>query len=281
MELKKYIKTIFKPAAVKRAKAMKKAKHARSQAKELAEKNQIKNLEKSLGYSFKDSSILREALTHPVSVGFEKKVKSNQRLEFLGDAVLQSVITDTVYRKFEDVDEGKLTKIRIALTQGTFLAEISKSLGIPQCLIVPKGAEEIRQSASASEDAFEAVIGAIYLDSNFERAKKVVLSWYKRRLDDLPDLVQSQNPKGALQEWAAKNGWKITYALISQSGPDHKKVFEIEVSINGSPVARASASSKKSAETKAARLALATLENKNSDKLQSEKKTTSTISRKK
>ena len=82
MELKKYIKTIFKPAAVKRAKAMKKAKHARSQAKELAEKNQIKNLEKSLGYSFKDSSILREALTHPVSVGFEKKVKSNQRLSF-------------------------------------------------------------------------------------------------------------------------------------------------------------------------------------------------------
>ena len=119
------------------------------------------------------------------------------------------------------------------------------------------------------------------MDSNFERAKKVVLSWYKRRLEDLPDLVQSQNPKGALQEWAAKNGGKISYVLVSQSGPDHKKVFEIEVSINDSPVARASASSKKSAETKAARLALATLEDENSDKIQSEKKTESAISRKK
>lgn len=280
MELKKYIKTIFKPAAVKRAKAMKRAKHARSKAKELAEKNQIKNLEKSLGYSFKDTSILREALTHPVSVGFEKKVKSNQRLEFLGDAVLQSVITDTVYRKFEDIDEGKLTKIRIALTQGSFLAEISKALGIPQCLIVPKGAEEIRQSMSASEDAFESVIGAIYLDSNFERAKKVVLSWYKRYLDDLPDLVESQNPKGALQEWAAKNGSTISYILVSQSGPDHKKVFEIEVSVNGKPVARASASSKKSAETKAARMALSMLKSK-SEENSNEQKDTPTVSRKK
>ena len=259
MELKKYIKTIFKPAAVKRAKAMKKAKCARTNSKEETQKTLLKNLEKSLGYSFKDEAILREALTHPVSVGFEKKVKSNQRLEFLGDAVLQAVITDIVFRKFGDIDEGKLTKIRIALTQGSFLAEISNSLQIPQCLIVPKGAEDIRNSASAAEDAFEAVIGAIYLDSNFERAKKVVLSWYKRRLDNLPDLVEAQNPKGALQELCAKNGDVISYALVSQSGPDHKKVFEIEVSINGSPIARASASSKKSAETKAARLALTSL----------------------
>lgn len=265
MELKKYIKTIFKPAAVKRAKAMKKAKRARSQSKEETQKKLLKGLEKSLGYTFRDISILREALTHPVSVGFEKKVKSNQRLEFLGDAVLQSVITDTVFRKFEDVDEGKLTKIRIALTQGSFLAEISNSLKIPQCLILPKGTEDIRNSASACEDAFEAVIGAIYLDSNFEKAKKVVLSWYKRRLDDLPDLVQSQNPKGALQEWCAKNGDVISYVLVSQSGPDHRKIFEIEVCINGEPTARASASSKKSAETKAARLALALLKQVDSD----------------
>ena len=209
MELKKYIKTIFKPAAVKRAKAMKKAKCARTNSKEETQKTLLKNLEKSLGYSFKDEAILREALTHPVSVGFEKKVKSNQRLEFLGDAVLQAVITDIVFRKFGDIDEGKLTKIRIALTQGTFLAEISKSLGIPQCLIVPKGAEEIRQSTSASEDAFEAVIGAIYLDSNFERAKKVVLSWYKRRLEDLPDLGPSiimEYIEGCtLSEWLSTN----------------------------------------------------------------------------
>ncbi len=260
MGLKKYIKTIFKPAAVKRAKAMKRAKRARGAAAETAREKLIANLEKSLGYSFKDRSILREALTHPSSVGFEKKVKSNQRLEFLGDAVLQAAITDTVFRKFDDVDEGSLTKIRIALTQGSFLSDLSFAMGIPKCLILPKSAEDIRESASAAEDAFEAVVGAIYLDSNFEKAKNIVLSWYKHGLGELlPDLVSSQNPKGALQEFAAKNGDVVSYALVSQSGPDHKKVFEVEVSLNGTPLSRASASSKKSAETKAAGFALALL----------------------
>ncbi len=259
MGLKKYIKTIFKPAAVKRAKAMKKAKRVRKMAVVEERRSLISVLEKSLGYSFKDTSILREALTHPSSVGFEKKIKSNQRLEFLGDAVLQAVITDTVFRKFENETEGELTKVRIALTQGTFLSELSVALGIPKCLILPKSAEDIRSSASAAEDAFEAVVGAIYLDSNFETAKKVVLSWYKYGLSELPDLIESQNPKGALQEIAAKNGDVISYELVSQSGPDHKKVFEVEVSINSLPCARASASSKKSAETKAARLALSIL----------------------
>lgn len=256
MELKKYIKTIFKPAVAKRAKAMKRAKSARKKALEQSQSDRMSALEKSLGYSFKNPPILHEALTHPGSVGFDKKIKSNQRLEFLGDAVLQAVITDTVYKKFEDVDEGELTKIRIALTQGSFLSELSQNMGIPQCLILPKSAENIRESASAAEDAFEAVVGAIYLDSNFETAHSVVLSWYKRKLDELPTLVQSQNPKGALQEIAAKRGDTVSYVLVSQSGPDHSKVFEVEVSINAIPRARASASSKKSAETKAARAVL-------------------------
>ncbi|MDY5583111.1 MAG: ribonuclease III [Candidatus Merdousia sp.] len=256
MELKKYIKTIFKPAVAKRAKAMKRAKRERGMSAEMSRRAKIAALEKSLGYVFRDKSILSEALTHPGSVGFERKIKSNQRLEFLGDAVLQAVITDTVFRKFEDEDEGKLTKIRIALTQGSFLTELSRGLGIPKCLILPKGAEDIRESASAAEDAFESVVGAIFLDSDFSTAHATVLSWYKRKLEDLPTLVQSQNPKGAMQEIAAKRGDIVSYALVSQSGPDHKKMFEVEVLVNGKPLARATASSKKSAETKAARAAL-------------------------
>ena len=254
MELKKYIKTILKPSVAKRAKAMKMARRNRKGAA-LAEDKDYGSLEKLIGYSFKDKSLLREALTHPGSVGFEKKVKSNQRLEFLGDAILQAVVTDAVFRKFPD-DEGKLTKIRIALTQGSFLTGLSRSLGIPQRLILPKGAEDIRESASAAEDAFEALVGAIYLDSDFASAHSVVLSWYRRKLDELPDLVRAQNPKGALQEIAARRGDSVSYALVSQSGPDHRKVFEVEVVVNGSSLARASASSKKSAEIKAARAAL-------------------------
>ena len=257
MEIRKYIiKRIFKPSVTRRAKAMRKAKKERSKAALETRSGEISALQTRLGYEFKDLSILNEALTHPGSVGISKKVKSNQRLEFLGDAILQSIITDTVFKKFDEYDEGSLTKIRIALTQGCFLSALSADLTIPRYLLLPKGSEHLREMPSAAEDAFEAVVGAIYLDSDFETARKTVLSWYKRKLDDIPDLMRQQNPKGALQEAAAKCSEKVEYVLLSQSGPDHQKVFEVEVCIGGVALARASASSKKSAESKAARAAL-------------------------
>lgn len=257
MEIRKYIiKRIFKPSVTRRAKAMRKAKKERSKAALETRNGEISALQTRLGYEFKDLSILNEALTHPGSVGISKKVKSNQRLEFLGDAILQSIITDTVFKKFDEYDEGSLTKIRIALTQGCFLSALSADLTIPRYLLLPKGSEHLREMPSAAEDAFEAVVGAIYLDSDFETARKTVLSWYKRKLDDIPDLMRQQNPKGALQEAAAKCSEKVEYVLLSQSGPDHQKVFEVEVRIGGVALARASASSKKSAESKAARAAL-------------------------
>lgn len=257
MEIRKYIiKRIFKPSVTRRAKAMRKAKKERSKAALETRSGEISALQTRLGYEFKDLSILNEALTHPGSVGISKKVKSNQRLEFLGDAILQSIITDTVFKKFDEYDEGSLTKIRIALTQGCFLSALSADLTIPRYLLLPKGSEHLREMPSAAEDAFEAVVGAIYLDSDFETARKTVLSWYKRKLDDIPDLMRQQNPKGALQEAAAKCSEKVEYVLLSQSGPDHQKVFEVEVRIGGVALAKASASSKKSAESKAARAAL-------------------------
>lgn len=255
--IRKYIKTIFKPAVAKRAKAMRRAKRTRKNVKTQLRKRRYAPLEQRLGYTFKDISILVEALTHAGVVGVVKtKVKSNQRLEFLGDSVLQSVITDVVFRKFPDAEEGELTKIRIAFTQGAFLTELSRGLTIPDFLIVPKGSEQIRTQAAAAEDAFEALVGAIYLDSNFETARDVILSWYKQRFDDVPDLMVSQNPKGALQEAVAKRGGSVKYALLGQSGPDHSKVFEVEVSIGGKPYCRGSGSSKKHAEAEAARAAL-------------------------
>lgn len=257
MDLPKYIRLLFKPSVKRRAKAMKREKKARSKAVRDAENAAFSQLEKSLGYKFSDRAILKESLTHPGAVGFSKgKIKSNQRLEFLGDAILQSIITDSVFRKFDELDEGDLTKIRIALTQGIFLGELSEHIGIPHFLILPKGCESLRNSSNAAEDAFEAVVGAIYMDSNFEKTRDVVLSWYKRKLEELPDLVSQQNPKGALQELAAKRADKIVYTLLGQSGPDHSKVFEVEVSIGGKAYARASASSKKAAEIKAAKLSI-------------------------
>ena len=217
MELKKYIKRMFKPSVTKRAKAMKRARKARiGMLGDIHLRGDYQKLEKNLGYEFSDMELLKESLTHPGLVGVSKvKVKSNQRLEFLGDAILQAIITETVFRKFSDVDEGELTKIRIAFTQGSFLSQLSSDLEIPKFLILPKGAENIREIPSAAEDAIEAVIGAIYLDSNFETAKSAVLSWYKRKFENAPELIDSQNPKGHLQEMAARKGQKVEYALLS------------------------------------------------------------------
>ncbi len=236
---------------------MNRAKKVRTNVRTELRRRRFAPLEEKLGYSFEDKSILVEALTHAGLIGVSKsKIKSNQRLEFLGDSILQSVITDAVYRKFSDCEEGSLTKIRIALTRGNFLAELSRDLTIPKYLNVPKGSEDIREQSSAAEDAFEAIVGAIYLDSSFEKVRDVILSWYSLKLDGVPDLMTMQNPKGALQEFVAKNGGKVQYVLLSQSGPDHKKVFDVGVSINGVSYARASSSSKKNAEVEAAKIAL-------------------------
>ncbi len=258
MELKKYIlKRMFKPAVAKRAKAMRREKIARAASEEFSDRLRCGRLQKHIGYKFKNLDYLREALVHPGLVGTSKgHVRSNQRLEFLGDAVLQCIITETVFKKFDNMEEGELTKVRIALTRGSFLSELSASLGLPKYLSVAHGSEGLREIPSVAEDLFEAVVGAIYLDAGFERTKEVVMSWYKRGLDDLPRLVQSHNPKGALQELAVRRGDEIEYRLVSQSGPAHKKVFEVEIFVGGKSYGRFSGSSKKAAECGAANAAI-------------------------
>ena len=252
---------------------MKRAKKARISVKDGLRKRRLAPLEKNLGYEFQDKAILIEALTHPGTIGVSKaKVRSNQRLEFLGDAILQSIITDFVFKKYSDSEEGELTKIRIALTRGKFLAELSRGLEIPNFLIIPKGASELRTQSAAAEDAFESVVGAIYLDSDFQKVSDVVLTWYNLKLDDIQELMQMQNPKGALQEIVAKRGGTVKYLLVSQSGPDHQKVFEVEVEVDGVACARAVASSKKLAETEAAQKALKGILNDTSTPVQKQKK---------
>ena len=217
--LRNYLQTIFKPSVAKRAKAMKRAKRARSTVREELRKRRLAPLEQKLGYSFKDKTILQEALNHPSLVGAVKtKVRSNQRLEFLGDAILQSVISSLVFNEFESSEEGELTKIRSALTRGSFLTKLSKNLGIPEFLVVPKASEDIRGQDSAAEDAFEAVVGAIYLDSDFKKVREILLGWYRLALENIPEIITAQNPKGALQEAAAKNEFERADAAKEKTG---------------------------------------------------------------
>lgn len=251
MTLRGFIKILMKRRAVN------KLKKERKQVISKRNNEQFTKLEKEIAYEFENKALIRLALTHPSATNAaNSRILSNQRLEFLGDAILQAIISDLVYSELSDKPEGDLTRARIAMTHGKFLSTLADSLTVPQSLILPKKLSNLRDIASSKEDALEALIGAIYLDSNFDKTKKIVLDWYEKASLDVSEMVSAQNPKGRLQEHAAKNGLEVKYRLAAQSGPDHSKVFKMEVLLNGEIMGCAEASSKKDAEVKAADIAL-------------------------
>ena len=211
--------------------------------------------QKIIGYSFKNKELLVEALTHKSTVVSDKK--SNQRLEFLGDAVLGLILSEKLFLELGNQDEGILSKARSALANGEYISRMAIKLRIHEYMILPDSADakNIRNVASAREDTFEAIIGAVFLDSNFDTVKKVVLKWYTKYKENLDTLLESQNPKGTLQELAAKRQEQVDYILISEDGPSNNREFVMEVKV-GKLTARASAKSKKEAQSKAAKLAL-------------------------
>ncbi len=162
------------------------------------------DLQAQLGYSFRDAGLLRLALTHP-SVAHEQgmPVQTNQRLEFLGDAVLQLVLTRELYEKFPAFGEGPLTKARAKLVNRRSLAERARQLGLGHHLIVSRG-EEIsggRERPSALADTFEALLGAIFLDGGFDAARDFILHQFLSAFGELSAIPTLENPKGELQEW--------------------------------------------------------------------------------
>lgn len=217
-------------------------------------------LEQRLGYSFRNASLLRLALTHP-SVAHEQgaPLQTNQRLEFLGDAVLQLVLTGELYEKYPGFGEGPLTKARARLVNRRSLAEHARVLGLGDHLIVSRG-EELhggRYRLTALADTFEAVLGAIYVDGGFEAAQEFVLRRFRPAFSELSVLPVMDNPKGELQEWLqAVSPNAPSYHMISASGPDHDRSFECRVEHEGVELARGRGKSKKEAESEAALAAL-------------------------
>jgi ribonuclease-3 len=221
---------------------------------------EYEELQKQLGYVFRDSALLRLALTHP-SVAHEPvtPVPTNQRLEFLGDAVLQLVITRELYEKFPSFDEGPLTKARAKLVNRRTLAEHGRELGLGRHLILSRGEEMHggRERPSALADVFEALLGAILLDGGFEVAQAFVLRRFREGFGGLSDIPILENPKGELQELLqAVCPDAPEYLVVSASGPDHDRLFECTVRHGGVELARGSGKSKKAAESQAALLAL-------------------------
>ena len=217
-------------------------------------------LQKRLRYSFRDTGQLKLALTHP-SVAHEKglPMQTNQRLEFLGDAVLQLVLTRELYEKFPTFGEGPLTKARAKLVNRRSLAERARELGLGAHLILSRG-EEIsggRERQSALADTFEALLGAIFLDGGFDAAREFILGQFTASLDDLSIIPTLDNPKGELQELLQSFSSEAPrYHVASATGPDHDRVFECTVHHAGAELARGQGKSKKAAESEAALAAL-------------------------
>ena len=218
------------------------------------------DLQTRLGYTFRDEGLLRLALTHP-SVAHEggAPVPHNQRLEFLGDAVLQLILTHELYEKFPAFDEGPLTKGRAKLVNRRTLAEHARGLGLGTHLILSHGEETSggRERASTLADAFESLLGAIFLDGGFGVAREFVLREFGAAFSKLSVPPTIENPKGELQELLqARSPEAPEYHVLSATGPDHDRVFECVVQHAGVELARGSGKSKKAAESDAARAAL-------------------------
>jgi ribonuclease III len=220
-------------------------------------------LQERLGYTFRDESLLRVALTHP-SVAHEQNetIQHNQRLEFLGDAVLQLVLTRVLYEKFPEYEEGPLTKGRAKLVNRRALGEHGRAIGLGAHLILSRG-EELhggRERSSALADAFEALVGAVFLDGGYDVAREFILREFSRAFGELNHLPILENPKGELQELLQATSVEAPqYQVASATGPDHDRVFECIVRHGGNELARGMGKSKKAAESEAALAALKSL----------------------
>lgn len=219
----------------------------------------MKELQEAIGYSFHNPELLTEAMTHSSYAHEQHKgMKYNERLEFLGDAVLSIVVSDYIYKHCPDLPEGELTKLRASLVCEKSLFDFAKQIDLGSYLRLSNGERRNggAKRPSIVSDAFEALIAAIYLDGGMEAARKHILRFV------IPEIEQHKNHsfkdyKTALQEIIQKNpGEKLEYRLVGSSGPDHDKHFKVEVCLNSNVIGKGGGRSKKEAEQQAAREAL-------------------------
>jgi len=219
----------------------------------------MKELEKKIGYTYKNISYLENALTHSSYANEAKHgTKSNERLEFLGDAVLSMVVSDYIYKNCPNLPEGDLSKLRASLVCEKSLCRFSKSLGVGRCLKLSRGEHNLKgnERPSILADAFEAIIASIYLDGGMEQARKFILSFVEPEIKN-PKPKAFKDYKTTLQEIIQKNPEeRLTYVLTGEQGPDHDKHFFVEVHLNSNVIGRGGGRSKKEAEQQAAREAL-------------------------
>jgi ribonuclease-3 len=216
-----------------------------------------KALDRALGVRFKDAGLRQAALTHR-SYAFEQEVDvNNERLEFLGDAVLGLVVTDMAFREFPDRPEGELAKLRAAIVNMSALADVARDIGVGEFLLLGKGEEMSggRDKASILADALEAILGAVYLDRGLDTTRKLIERLFRPRMEDAA-LDGGGDYKTMLQELASSQQRGLPDYRITGRGPDHEKEFTATVFLDERPWGSGTGRSKKEAEQQAAREAL-------------------------
>lgn len=217
----------------------------------------VKELEEKIGYNFKDSHLLRHAVTHSSYVNEKhmKKADCNERLEFLGDAVLELISSEYLFFENQTMPEGELTKLRASMVCEKALAFCARDLELGSYLLLGKGEDATggRFRESITSDALEALIGAIYLDGGFANAKEFILKYI---LNDLEGKRLFYDSKTILQEVVQGEHEQLTYVLIHETGPDHNKSFTVEARIGERVIGSGSGHTKKAAEQEAAYRAL-------------------------
>ncbi len=219
----------------------------------------IKFLE-SLQITPRDGSLYEEALRHSsfVNENAERDLASSERLEFLGDAVLQLIITEYLYKNYPDMPEGDLTRARAAVVSTPTLSRRGAELGLGEALVLGRGEEATggRKRPSVIENAFEALVAALYLDRGLEEARHFVLQTLKEDIALAVSGSYTSDWKTLLQEHLQRQRILPTYSVIAEEGPDHNKTFEVVVMANGFEIGKGRGQSKKEAEQAAARMAM-------------------------
>lgn len=220
------------------------------------QQTKLEQCERAVGYDFKDRSLLLAALTH--ASGAEHRLASNERLEFLGDAILGSVVCELLYRRFPDYLEGDLTKIKSVVVSRASCAKLSNSLGLRKCLILGKGmAQSPDMPSSLLADVFEALVAAIYLDGGDAAVRRFITEHVLPEIEKAEAGQLEGNFKSQLQQLAQREfGCTPVYQLVDEKGPDHAKCFQVAAKIGSQEYEPAWGNNKKEAEQKAANNAL-------------------------
>lgn len=215
----------------------------------------LQRLEKSMGYSFKDKNLLINALTHSSYINEKSNLKNNERLEFLGDAVLELVVSEGLYRRDPDMTEGELTKIRAKIVCTESLAKVSSECGFGQYIFMGKGEENTggRVRKSILANTFEAIAGAVYLDGGLSAAKALILRLLQDTMQRAAEGILIFDYKTKLQEVVQQNpDGVLEYRLEQEKGPEHNKTFYVQLSHNGRIIGDGEGRNKKEAEQQAA-----------------------------